>query len=175
MSDERDRQHEHLEKLLDDWECTAMPQPELSAFLLDNGVTVELPPAVEVKPGTTGTGVVKARAGAPGERRPGIWGIDPDDGRLTFYAALADGLIELYSRNQVTDFVPDPEPLTAEDVERVVGELGFAAPASVRMARKVLAPYVAKAALDVCLVPECGGPRDCSVHPHGVDAYGGPR
>jgi len=156
VSDERDRQHEHLEKLLDDWECTAMPQPELSAFLLDNGVTVELPPAVEVKPGTTGTGVVKARAGAPGERRPGIWGIDPDDGRLTFYAALADGLI-------------------AEDVERVVGELGFAAPASVRMARKVLAPYVAKAALDVCLVPECGGPRDCSVHPHGVDAYGGPR
>jgi hypothetical protein len=51
---DRDQQHEVLEELYDRW-LVEDGAVSLGSYLLNNGVSVEVPPEPEVKPGTTGT------------------------------------------------------------------------------------------------------------------------
>ncbi|TDE03440.1 hypothetical protein [Jiangella asiatica] len=68
MTANREQQRERLERVLDDWECTPMPQPDLSDYLLDNGVTVEEPeqpdPDPWPVPGSVAIATVGRRKGA---------------------------------------------------------------------------------------------------------------
>jgi hypothetical protein len=81
-------------------------------WLLDNGVSVELPPEPEVKPGTTATILAYGTRLRAIRVADGWYGALPDDGR-DFH----------YRDHEVADFVPDPEPLTDDVVNRVVDEV----------------------------------------------------
>jgi hypothetical protein len=93
-------------------------------------------PEPEVKPGTTGTATVR---GEDGVRVMRLRSEFPDD--LAWCSALPVGGWRNHLEDQVTDFVPDPEPLTAEAVEDLIEIAGVAT--DLDQIRQALAPYVA--------------------------------
>lgn len=141
---ERDRQRNRLATLLAgdvDGNVT-----ELANYLLDNGVSVELPVEPEVKQGDTGTATVR---GVEGVR---VMAFDGTNG-LSWWSAEYIESSRLHY-DEVTDFVPDPEPLTAEAVEASAEAVTIATHGArtvldardfaLRALRESLAPYVAK-------------------------------
>ena len=79
--------------------------------LIDAGI--EVPEPEKVKPGTAGTATVVD------EPWRGTWGIDPDDGSLSFWYVMEDGRMGAARADHVTDFTPDPEPLTFQVIQSV--------------------------------------------------------
>jgi hypothetical protein len=75
----------------------------MADFLLANGVSVDLPPEPEIKPGTTGTAMLPHHGRARVMRVDGSKWVTP-------YAGY-QGVNE-YDDDEATDFTPDPEPLT---------------------------------------------------------------
>jgi hypothetical protein len=128
----RDRQERYIADLIN----RAPMSGSLAKHLVANGVSVELPPEPEVKPGTTGIATIGGE--------PVRWLKDWDGWQYVGERTQGwtkDAAIEL------RDIVADPELLTEEVVEKVVayvrygGQPGHTLETLVRAA---LAPYVAK-------------------------------
>jgi hypothetical protein len=132
MSADRDRQRERLDQLSRAWLEDPAGKCHVD-FLLDNGVTVELPPE-QVPFGTAGTATVQGEAGVRVMRTSVDW--FTTNGRQS----------RLVADDQVTDFTADPEPLTVEAVQELQQAIETASFSSSELARFVgqrLLPYVA--------------------------------
>jgi hypothetical protein len=131
----RDRQRKRLMDVLTHIsEDSAMDTVDAMAdYLLDNGVSVELPPEPEIPIGKSGTVKLPNGAEYPALRT--------DRG---FVYVNEDGLYDFTTN---PDFVADPEPLTAEAVEELLQwpiEL-ITDHAGIRAdLRRRLAPYMAR-------------------------------
>jgi hypothetical protein len=86
-----------------------------------------------VKPGTTGTATVR---GAAGRRVMRV------SNETWFTAGIIDGS-RVHTDGAVTDFVPDPEPLTAEALCNIEATIGLTDAPWWETLRTALAPYVA--------------------------------
>lgn len=138
MTAERERQRERLTELLR--RSGHQTNVTLADFLLDNGVTVEVPEPV-IAPGTTGRATVSI-APFPSQQNRGIVALN-DDGDPWFHYVDQNGYAGAIDFDRVTDFIPDPEPLTAEAVDRIARTLAATGKGQDSV-RHVLAPYVAK-------------------------------
>jgi hypothetical protein len=150
-TNDRARQRELLSELLISVPCKwngAMDRDALADKLLDNGVSVELPPEPEVKAGTTGTATYQ---GDPGVRvvRVDSWATEPLNFKGGPYVWLAPNSMSSWGTEaDVTDFVPDPEPLTPDIVDFIVDWFGLDDEEDGLTGAKLreqLAPHVAKA------------------------------
>jgi len=105
---DKTRQREAIKRLVVMAQATTFSLDGQADYLLDNGVSVEVPPEPGIKPGTTGTATINGVRGAR-VLRVGVLGV------IDWWLA-EDGC--KYDDLEVTDFVPDVM-LTQEMLEEL--------------------------------------------------------
>lgn len=95
------------------------PEDNWADYLLDNGVSVDLPAEPEVKPGTFGWSTVRDALGDSGRVHGFVSKGADDEGRLHF--VTEGGYQNAVDLSFVTDFVPDVV-LTREIVDELIEE-----------------------------------------------------
>jgi hypothetical protein len=130
---DRDRQRQRLAELHAEWEAAGDSEPrQLSTFLLDNGVSVVLPPEPPI--GARGTVTLINRAQYPALRAEGGYVYVDEGGNHGYVSAVH------------STFVPDPEPLTVEtvqDIQQAIESTSFSSAEQARYVGQRLLPYVA--------------------------------